>query len=403
MDRTPSLNRGIADMGISDRDYGRYVPRGGNRFGGRLASGGGGRTGFSVTTWIIIACVAVFVIDGFLQRYSSWVETGTYYVYSGEAGHWIEYQGNPLYGSPDRSSDTTLGNEIVRESIPLLQSDGKIKSETVAGLPVLNPQGQPLAIAVVTPMTPLQKWLHFSTKKVIGGAQLWRLVGFQFLHADMTHLLFNMIALFFFGPLVEQFLGRKRYLAFYLLCGVFGALLYLCLNLLGWVWITQLGLPEMPGLLFNATGVPLIGASAGVFGVIIGGALLQPNVKVLLFFIIPMRLATLAIGLIAISVIFILFGLDNAGGEAAHLGGAIAGWYFIKRPEQLHGLFNFFGRVDPTSRHFAIKGGKKRGGRGPDDRQVDRILDKISREGLQSLSKKEKRILAEASKRDSSS
>ena len=96
-------------------------------------------------------------------------------------------------------------------------------------------------------------------------------------------------------------------------------------------------------------------------------------------------------------------GLDNAGGEAAHLGGAIAGWYFIKRPEQLHGLFNFFGRVDPTSRHFAIKGGKKRGGRGPDDRQVDRILDKISREGLQSLSKKEKRILAEASKRDSSS
>ena len=252
-------------------------------------------------------------------------------------------------------------------------------------------------------MTPLQKWLHFSTKKVIGGAQLWRLVGFQFLHADMTHLLFNMIALFFFGPLVEQFLGRKRYLAFYLLCGVFGALLYLCLNLLGWVWITQLGLPEMPGLLFNATGVPLIGASAGVFGVIIGGALLQPNVKVLLFFIIPMRLATLAMALIAISVIFILFGLDNAGGEAAHLGGAIAGWYFIKRPEQLHGLFNFFGRVDPTSRHFAIKGGKKRGGRGPDDRQVDRILDKISREGLQSLSKKEKRILAEASKRDSSS
>ena len=154
------------------------------------------------------------------------------------------------------------------------------------------------------------------------------------------------------------FLGGKRYLAFYLLCGVFGALMYLCLNILGWVWISQLGLPEIPGLLFNSAGVPLIGASAGVFGVIIGGALLQPNVKVLLFFILPMRLATLAIGLIAISVIFILFGLDNAGGEAAHLGGAIAGWYFIRQPDKLHGLFNFFGRVDPTSRHFAMKGKK---------------------------------------------
>ena len=117
-------------------------------------------------------------------------------------------------------------------------------------------------------------------------------------------------------------------------------------------------------------------------------------------FIIPMRLGTLALVLIAISVSFILFGLDNAGGEAAHLGGAIAGWYFIKRPEQLHGLFNFFGRVDPTSSHFAIKAPRLSGGRRGDTDQVDRILDKISREGLQSLSKKEKRVLNEASRRD---
>ena len=98
-----------------------------------------------------------------------------------------------------------------------------------------------------------------------------------------------------------------------------------------------------------------------------------------------------------VSLIFLVFGLDNAGGEAAHLGGAIAGWYFIRRPGQLHGLFNFFGRVDPTSRHFAIRGGaRKKAQTG----EIDAILDKISREGLQSLSKKEKRQLAEASRRD---
>ncbi|MEE2908187.1 MAG: rhomboid family intramembrane serine protease [Planctomycetota bacterium] len=385
-------------MGISERDYGRFTPTRGGQFGRGLSSGGGmGRPGFSVTTWIIIACVAVFVIDGFLQRYATLVETGSYFVAQGDET-WVEVQGNPLHSMPDRPEQTELGQQLISQTIQVRSHDDSLEQETVVGLPVLR-NGQTVAIAIVTPMTPLQSWLHFSTKKVIGGAQLWRLVGFQFLHADMTHLLFNMIALFFFGPLVERFLGGKRYLAFYLLCGVFGSLLYLCLNMLGWLWISQLGLPEIPGLLFNATGVPLIGASAGVFGVIIGGALLQPNAKVLLFFLIPMRLSTLAIGLIALSIIFILFGLDNAGGEAAHLGGAMAGWYFIRRPEKLHGLFNFFGRVDPTSKHFAMKGGSRVRPRGTDERQVDRILDKVSREGLQSLTKKEKRTLAEASRR----
>lgn len=388
-------------MGISDRDYGRYTPPGGGQFGGGMSARMGGRgRSFSVTTWIIIACVAIFVIDGFLQAYSSWVETGTRYVDNGN-GTWREEVANPNWSRSYLSSDSKKSKPVT-VTINLVTRNEQIVKRTITGLPVVTTSdqgGKTQSIVVVTPMSPLQKWLHFSTWKVIGGGEIWRLIGFQFLHADMTHLLFNMVALFFFGPLVEQFLGRKRYLAFYLLCGVFGSLLYLFLNMTGWVWIDQLGLPPVGGLLFNATGVPLIGASAGVFGVIVGGAILHPNVRVLLMFIIPMRLGTLAIVLIAISIIFILFGLDNAGGEAAHLGGALAGWYFIKRPEQLHGLFNFFGRVDPTSKHFAMKG-PRFPGRGKDKSdQVDKILDKISREGLQSLTKREKRILNEASRR----
>ena len=99
---------------------------------------------------------------------------------------------------------------------------------------------------------------------------MWRLIGFQFLHADMLHLMFNMIALYFFGPLIEGVLGGKRYLAFYLLCGIAGGLMYLLLNLAGYVWVDSLGFVEVPGLLFNAAGTPLIGASAGVFGVLVG-------------------------------------------------------------------------------------------------------------------------------------
>lgn len=389
-------------MGIYERDYGRYNPAGQGQFGSMASRMGGRGRSFSVTTWIIIACVAIFVIDGFLQSYSSWVETGTRYL-DNENGTWTEEAANPNFDTSYLPEDSEAQPPISR-TINLITRDDQIVKKTVTGLPVITLDketgSRQKRIVVVTPMSPLQRWLHFSTKKVIGGGQIWRLIGFQFLHADMTHLLFNMVALFFFGPLVERFLGGKRYLAFYLLCGVFGSLLYLFLNMAGWVWIDQLGWPPLGGLLFNATGVPLIGASAGVFGVIVGGAILHPNVRVLLMFIIPMKLGTLAIVLIAMSVVFILFGLENAGGEAAHLGGALAGWYFIRRPEQLHGLFNFFGRVDPTSSHFAIKGPRLPGSRSGDSTQVDKILDKISRDGLQSLSNKEKKILNEASRRD---
>ncbi len=379
-------------MGVYDRDY--YRRGGGPPVGRRVL--GQGRTGLSVTAWIIIACVAVFVVDGFMARQLSPVEQGNYFIADGNhPGLYVERRLNPLY--PGLPSDMIREGTVSRFTVPTLLEDGSVEQVTFLGQPILTEEGLEIGKSEVSLMTPLRRWLHFSTNLVIGGAQLWRLIGFQFLHADFQHLVFNMIGLFFFGPLVESFLGRKRYLAFYLLCGAAGAVMYLGLNLLGWAWIDVLGMDRIAGLLFNAPGVPLIGASAGVFGVIIGGAILQPNARVLLFFVIPMKLSVLAVGLIAVSVIFLVFGLQNAGGEAAHLGGAIAGWYFIRRPDQLHGLFNFFGRVDPTSRHFAIRGSSRKA---PRTGEIDAILDKISREGLQSLSKKEKRLLAEASRKD---
>ena len=74
-------------MGISERDYGRCNPPGHGSLAPWVVAWGDGQHGSSVTTWIIIACVAIFVIDGFLQSYSSWVETGTRYVDNGD-GTW---------------------------------------------------------------------------------------------------------------------------------------------------------------------------------------------------------------------------------------------------------------------------------------------------------------------------
>jgi membrane associated rhomboid family serine protease len=233
----------------------------------------------------------------------------------------------------------------------------------------------------------MREWLYLSTDHAIWGLQYWRFIGFQFLHANFQHLLFNMIGLYFFGPLVEQYLGGKRYLAFYLLCGIFGAVLYLILNLGGYIFGES-----VPGFLFNDTGTPLVGASAGVFGVLLAGAFMAPNVRVLVFFIIPMRLSTMAYGLVLLALFTVLFGKDNAGGEAAHLGGAAAGWYFIRNPHHLNGFFDFLGKADPTSKHFAWRGSNA------SQSEVDRILDKIHKKGLQSLSTKEKKILHDASR-----
>ena len=328
-------------MGLADRDYARVQPPG-HGFGSAPSRLGRSSWTSSVNAWLILLCVAVFVIDGFLPGGGP-IETGRYWVLQDDV--WVEHNDNPFYASRLRPDQLKLGTHMVQEQGPVQDARGKVSTQIMRGLYIYDAHGDVVGIAEGHMASPMQRALHFSTKQVIGGGQLWRLIGFQFLHADLFHLAFNMIALFFFGPLVEQYLGGKRYLAFYLLCGIAGGLLYLILNLAGYLWVDQFGFPEMPGLLFNATGTPLIGASAGVFGVLIGGAFLAPNVLVLLFFVLPMRLSTLAWVLIAISVVSIFFGAANAGGEAAHLGGALAGFGLIRHPDRLHRFFDWLGLI----------------------------------------------------------
>src|SRR5687767_15070471 len=167
----------------------------------------------------------------------------------------------------------------------------------------------------------LQYWGHFSQYFAIEHLQLWRFVTFQFLHGNLHHLVFNMLALYFFGPLVEFYLRPRQFLAFYLLSGVGGALFYLVLLMLGY----RIGTPT----------VPLVGASAGIFGMLVAAALIAPHAMVYLFGIIPMRLVTLAYFFIIYAVLQVIFGGVNAGGEAAHLGGAAAGVLLMRKTNWL--------------------------------------------------------------------
>jgi len=231
---------------------------------------------------------------------------------------------------------------------------------------------------------------HFSTDTLIFGVEFWRLLTFQFLHAHFWHLLFNMIGLLVFGPMVEGYLGRRRYLAFYLLCGICGALLYLVLNLIGAIGVS------LPGALNVSTSTPLIGASAGVFGVILACARIEPNRKIMLLFPpVPLKLSWLAFGYVFIALLNLLTGGNNAGGDAAHIGGAAAGFFFITRAHLLTDFFDVLN--DSRKKAQAIPEANRQKKRAAAEAEVDRILAKVQQDGLHSLSEKERETLRRAS------
>lgn len=223
---------------------------------------------------------------------------------------------------------------------------------------------------------------HFSVAKAIYGLQVWRWVTYQFLHHDFFHLLFNMVGLYFFGPMMERWWGARRFLVFYLLCGLGAAALY---TLLAFV----------PGLLNVYVGTGLVGASGCLFGVLIGCAALYPHQRVMLLFPpIPMTMRTMALLFLGIALLSMMAGSPNAGGEAAHLGGAAVGWALIKNPVWL----GFADRGSASQIHQVIHQARRRTSKSQEI-EVDRILDKVRTQGLASLTHREKKVLQRATDR----
>jgi membrane associated rhomboid family serine protease len=174
--------------------------------------------------------------------------------------------------------------------------------------------------------SPVDAALLFSYVAAVQHYEVWRFFTFQFVHASFAHIAGNMIALMTLGPVIEEYLGRRRFLAFYLLCGCTGPIAFLILSA---IWPAS----------YPASS-SLVGASAGVFGVLVGAAIVAPDDWVeLIFPPTPVKLRTMAIIMLAVAVYTVFaFGGNsqhNAGGEAAHLGGAAMGWYLIRRPERL--------------------------------------------------------------------
>jgi membrane associated rhomboid family serine protease len=203
--------------------------------------------------------------------------------------------------------------------------------------------------------------------------QLWRLISYQFLHDPgfVLHIFFNMLGLFFLGPTLESYWGGKRFLSFYLGCGVAGALFYYFL----------VAVKFLPA-------ISMIGASGAILGMLAACAILFPHFVVFIFiFPVPIRVA--AIGFTALYFLLVVTKADNAGGNAAHLAGMAAGAAYVFS-QSWRDKFKFKLRSGHWEKQMASQRNLQV--------EVDRILEKVHNSGIQSLSSKEKKILKEATK-----
>ncbi len=248
----------------------------------------------------------------------------------------------------------------------------------------------------------------------------WQLLTYMFLHEGFWHIAVNMFVLWMFGFQIEHLWGTKRFLIYYFVCGLGGAVSHMFLS-------SALGIEAGP----------MLGASAAIFGVLVAFGVLFPNQLIYIYFLVPIRAKWVVIGWIAIEV-FSLYGANDHVAHLAHLGGALTGMIYLlimsggtllagrmKRgvssqwsnpsggPATRNGG-GMFGRtrakreaVDAEYRDLTESAHASAASNAPNVKQarvitqeeIDRILDKIAATGYQNLTEDERDILFEASRR----
>jgi membrane associated rhomboid family serine protease len=208
--------------------------------------------------------------------------------------------------------------------------------------------------------------------KVIHDFWVWQIFTYAFLHGGFWHLFFNMFALWMFAPHIESYWGTRTFLKYYALCVVGAAL-------------TQV---------IVAPSSVVVGASGGIYGLLLAFGLLFPDSVIFLFFVFPLR----AIQATLVITIMTLMSALQAGGDRiaylAHLGGLATGFLYFKLPVWWETLRSKVGQrrpvrfevVEPESRQDSLA------------KEVDRILEKISKQGVGSLTEKEHETMRQYSR-----
>lgn len=239
----------------------------------------------------------------------------------------------------------------------------------------------------------------------------WTLLTYAFAHdmPSILHILFNMLVFYWFSRLIQEFVGNDRVVALYILGALAGGLAYLMVYNL---------IPFYREMAPSVTG--MVGASAAVYAIVVAAAVFMPNYTFFLLFLGPVKIKYIAAFYVVLS--FLQSTGGNAGGNIAHLGGALIGWVYVlqlKRGTDLgkwiisictwvKGLFSPSSKIRVTHRNTATRAQKRTMAKAKkqsahmersEQEEIDDILDKISQSGYDSLSKEEKQKLFEASKK----
>ena len=232
----------------------------------------------------------------------------------------------------------------------------------------------------------------------------WTLITYMFLHSGAWHLLGNMLWLYWFGRLFLYFFSSKHLRGLYVVGGLMGGLLYI---------IAYNVFPVFRDQLYSST---LVGASASVLAIAIATAIREPEYQINLMFVGPVRLKYFALFIVLFDFLYV--GSNNAGGHIAHLGGALAGWWFARGITQgyditrwanacIDALGNLFRKRERKPRKPKMKVHVNNARTADYDYnarkksksdEIDRILEKLKKSGYSSLTDEEKRKLFEASK-----
>jgi len=217
-------------------------------------------------------------------------------------------------------------------------------------------------------------------------SHFWTPLTYMFMHAGIFHILFNMLWLYWIGQIFEEYLGNKRTIGLYLLGGLTGAIFFVAAYNV---------FPFFASVLASST---VVGASASVMAIIVATATLLPDYSLNLILLGPIKLKWIALFYVILD--FLSIAGPNAGGEFAHLGGALFGFIYVKQLQRgndwigaITGIFRKRSKMKVVSRNSD----KNTSGK-PRQDEIDRILDKITEAGYESLSKQEKETLSRASK-----
>ena len=245
---------------------------------------------------------------------------------------------------------------------------------------------------------PFLGWLALPSSFELFISRPWTLITYMFLHFDFLHILFNVLWLYWFGKIFLEYHNQRRLLSLYLLGGLTGGLAFmLAYNL-------------VPVFKDSVLFTQLLGASASVIAIVIAISVYVPNHVIHLLFIGPVRIKWIAL----ISILLYIIGLSgqNAGGNFAHLGGALWGWLYMSQLMAGRDIASGFNRV--ADKVFSsIKRRKKlkvkhsfpnpdyefNRKRNDQQAEINRILDKIGKSGYDSLTFEEKDTLFKMSKK----